>query len=61
MQRLEALQYHISANPTFNAEKLMPQLDDDVVIIGMARTAITKSKRGAQKDTKPEEMLVPVL
>jgi acetyl-CoA acyltransferase 1 len=27
----------------------------------MARTAMTKSKRGAQKDTPTEAMLVPVL
>ena len=27
----------------------------------MARTAMTKAKRGPQKDTAPEAMLVPVL
>jgi acetyl-CoA acyltransferase 1 len=27
----------------------------------MARTAMTKAKRGAQKDTPPEAMLEPVL
>jgi acetyl-CoA acyltransferase 1 len=27
----------------------------------MARTAMTKAKRGAQKDTPPEAMLTPVL
>ena len=27
----------------------------------MARTALTKSKRGPQKDTAPEAMLAPVL
>lgn len=31
--------------------------DDDVVIVGYARTAMTKAKRGAQKDTAPEIML----
>ena len=44
-----------------NAGKILPKSDDDVVIVGMARTAITKSKRGAQKDTAPELMLKPVL
>lgn len=34
---------------------------DDVVIVGMARTAITKAKRGNQKDTHKEAMLIPVL
>jgi len=31
------------------------------VIIGLARTAMTKAKRGPQKDTPPEAMLEPVL
>jgi len=39
---------------------VQPQSDDDVVIVGMARTAMTKAKRGAQKDTAPEAMLQPV-
>jgi acetyl-CoA acyltransferase 1 len=41
--------------------KVVAQSDDDVVIVGMARTAMTKAKRGAQKDTPPEAMLEPVL
>jgi acetyl-CoA acyltransferase 1 len=55
------LNSHISSNPTFNLEKVPAKGDDDVVIVGMARTAMTKAKRGAQKDTAPESMLVPVL
>jgi acetyl-CoA acyltransferase 1 len=31
--------------------------DDDVVIVGMARTAMTRAKKGPQKDTAPEVML----
>lgn len=38
-----------------------PKSDNDVVIVAMARTAMTKAKRGAQKDTAPEAMLAPVL
>ena len=34
---------------------------DDIVIVGMARTAVTKAKIGLQKDTTKEEMLIPVL
>jgi acetyl-CoA acyltransferase 1 len=34
--------------------------DDDIVIVAFARTAMTKSGRGVQKDTNTEEMLVPV-
>ena len=48
-------------NATFNAGKVQPKSDDDVVIVSMARTAMTKAKRGAQKDTPPEAMLTPVL
>jgi hypothetical protein len=35
--------------------------DSDVVIIGMARTAMTRAKRGPQRDTGTEAMLKPVL
>ena len=31
------------------------------MIVGFARTAMTKAGRGNQKDTNTEEMLVPVL
>lgn len=58
---LSALSNQISSQQTLNAGKALPKSDDDVVIVGMARTAITKSKRGAQKDTAPELMLQPVL
>ena len=34
---------------------------NDIVIVGMARTALTKAKRGLQKDTAPEVMLSTVL
>ena len=40
---------------------MVPQSDEDIVIVGMARTAITKAGKGLQKDTTTEEMLVPVL
>lgn len=58
---LTALNNQIAPQQTLNAGKVLPKSDDDVVIVGMARTAITKSKRGAQKDTAPELMLQPVL
>jgi acetyl-CoA acyltransferase 1 len=60
MQRLQTIEGHFASNTTFNAEKVVPKSDDDVVIIGMARTAMTKAKRGAQKDTAPEVMLETV-
>lgn len=60
MQRLQTIEGHFAPNSTYNAEKVVPQSDDDVVIIGMARTAMTKAKKGAQKDTAPEVMLETV-
>lgn len=57
---LRTLNNQISSNQTMNAGKVLPKSDDDVVIVGMARTALTKAKRGAQKDTAPEVMLTPV-
>lgn len=60
-KRLQILSSHLEAKPIFNAGKVPPKSDDDVVIVAMARTAMTKAGRGAQKDTNTEEMLVPVL
>jgi len=34
--------------------------DDDVVIVGMARTAMSRAKRGPLRETAPEAMLAPV-
>ena len=31
------------------------------MVVSFARTAVTKAKRGAQKDTAPEQMLLQVL
>lgn len=61
LQRLATLNNHFSSNQTFNSGKVLPPSDDDVVIVGMARTAMTKGSRGAQKDTPVEVMLTPVL
>jgi acetyl-CoA acyltransferase 1 len=51
----------VNNNQTFNAGTVPPKADDDVVILAYARTAMTKAKKGAQKDTPPEAMLTPVL
>ena len=61
VKRLQTLSHHIQPNLAFNAGKVLPKSDDDIVIVGYARTAMTKAGRGAQKDTNTEEMLVPVL
>ncbi len=61
LKRLQVLDNHVQSNQTFNATKVQPKSDDDVVIVSFARTAMTKAKKGAQKDTAPEAMLAPVL
>lgn len=45
-KRLASLSSHLETNPTLNYNKITAQSDDDIVIIGMARTAMTKAKRG---------------
>ncbi len=61
-RRLQVLENHIvQSNQTFNASKVNPKSDDDVVIVSFARTAMTKAKKGAQRDTAPEAMLAVVL
>jgi hypothetical protein len=51
------LNSHVEANSTLNLGHASKPSDDDVVIVGMARTAMTKAKRGPQKNTAPEAML----
>lgn len=52
---------HFESQKTFNARNVGPKSDDDVVLVSMARTAMTRAKKGPQKDTAPEMMLKPVL
>jgi acetyl-CoA acyltransferase 1 len=60
-QRLELLEKHMLPNQTFNSGRVLPKSDDDIVIVALARTAMTRAKRGPQKDTPTEGMLTPVL
>ncbi|KAJ3763101.1 acetyl-CoA acetyl transferase [Lentinula raphanica] len=41
--------------------RILEKNDDDVVIVSVVRSAMTKSKRGGFKDTRPEEILMNVL
>ena len=62
-RRLIQLNSHFRGQGTsssYNLGKVGPKSDDDVVIVSFARTAMTRAKRGPQKDTMVEEMLVPV-
>ena len=61
VQRLSSINKHFVPNSNFNGGQVGPKRDDDVVIIGMARTAMTRAKKGPQKDTGTEAMLKPVL
>ena len=64
VERVQQLnkQFNANKNATFNGgQKDAPKRDSDVVIIGMARTAMTRAKRGPQRDTGTEAMLKPVL
>lgn len=50
------------SNTAMNTRKgLTPKSDDDVVIVSMARTAMTRAKKGNQRNTAPEAMLAPVM
>ena len=60
-QRLQVLENHVQTQKTYNTNKVLPKSDDDVVIVSFARTAMTKAKKGAQRETAPEAMLAPVL
>lgn len=64
MEKIAALnqQFRATKGSSFNSgKKNAPKRDDDVVIIGMARTAMTRAKKGPQRDTGCEAMLKPVL
>ena len=55
-------QFRTNKGSSFNSgKKDQPKRDDDVVFIGLARTAMTRAKKGAQRDTGTEAMLKPVL
>jgi acetyl-CoA acyltransferase 1 len=61
MQRLNSVNRHFAKDTSYNGGAVGPKRDDDVVIIGFARTAMTRAKRGPQKDTGLEAMLKPCL
>lgn len=61
VQRLQSIDKHFAAGSSYNGGQVGPKRDNDVVIIGMARTAMTRAKKGAQRDTGTEAMLRPVL
>jgi acetyl-CoA acyltransferase 1 len=61
VSRLEGLNNQFRQGANFNGGQVGPKRDDDVVIIGLSRTAMTKAKRGPQRNTGLEAMLTPCL
>jgi acetyl-CoA acyltransferase 1 len=59
--RLELLNNHAKPSQCLNNGQVGVKADDDIVIVGMARTAMSRAKRGPLRDTAPEAMLGPVL
>lgn len=59
MDRLTTLQKQLEANKTSKVSK--PKSPNDVVICAAVRTPLTKSRKGALKDTSPEILLAHVL
>lgn len=68
MERIVSIKAHLSANATSAAvsqDKIFGKVGvkgpNDVVIVSALRTPICKAKRGAFKDTTPDDLLVAVL
>ena len=61
VSRLNTLNKQFTPNSNFNGGQCGPKRDDDIVIIGMSRTAMTRAKRGPQVSTGVEAMLKPCL
>ena len=53
VDRIEGLNAQFRANKgsSYNSGVKAAKRDDDVVIIGMARTAMTRAKKGPQRNT----------
>ena len=46
VSRLNQINQHFAKDTSYNGGSVGPKRDDDVVIIGLARTAMTRAKRG---------------
>lgn len=60
MQRLNQIGNHLMES-TFSSTNYKDQLDDDVVIVGANRTALTKGGKGSLKDANSDELLFKLL
>ena len=59
--RLGMLNNQLKPSQCLNNGRVGAKDDEDIVIVGMARTALTSAKRGPFKNTAPEAMLAPVM
>jgi len=58
---LQQLNKQFDTQQTMNAGRVTAKSADDVVIVSYARTAITRAKKGPQRNSGAEVMLLPVL
>jgi acetyl-CoA acyltransferase 1 len=61
VSRLSTVNNQFRNGSNFNGGQVGPKRDDDVVIIGLSRTAMTRAKKGPQRNTGIEAMLAPCL
>ena len=60
-KRLSMLNQHFEQKQTLNTSSNQGPADDDVVVVACTRTALTRAKKGAQRNTAPEQMLAPIM
>ncbi|ODV91198.1 hypothetical protein CANCADRAFT_31916 [Tortispora caseinolytica NRRL Y-17796] len=61
MDRLQSISNQIQANPTSAKERLFEKSPDDVVFVAAYRSAFTKGRKGAFKDTDAADLLQQLL
>ncbi len=59
--RLDLLKNHLSTNWSYNARKITEKSEDDIVIVGFARSAMSRARKGPFRNTPLELMLKPIL
>ncbi|EAL70062.1 hypothetical protein ACTFIW_003950 [Dictyostelium discoideum] len=61
--RIETISRHLSTGPILESNPTSGSVKsgDDIVIVAPFRTAICKAKRGAFKETAPDDLLAPVI
>ncbi|PGH10987.1 hypothetical protein AJ79_05138 [Helicocarpus griseus UAMH5409] len=60
-QRLSSIQGHLQAGDSAARKALLSKNPDDIVITYATRTALTKARKGALKDTTIDDLLIALL